>query len=339
MGDWRLLFLHRDRLRKVTRGRRAARGRAYLKPSNRTVGLFIPTPTPDRAEIPAAPDVAALVKDYKGDAAVAAGEAFDPSPANIDARTACAALPRRPASWRCCRRRRAAARSSRTLTLRFGDEKSLDRTGQHRGAAGRRDADARHDEAHAPADPGRVRPAEGAASTSAAASPTANASIETTRENLPAVLAAGGRSAARAVVPGERVRAAEAAAAGGPRAAAQRSAGDRGGRAFSVICARTRRTTSATSRPSTSRSPTCGRPRSTTRRSSSRTSTARRRASWRSSATSTPTEIAALTTELSRRLEVAGRPTRGSPTPTRTSRRSISRSRRPTRRTPPFSPA
>ena len=39
------------------------------------------------AEIPDAPDVAALVANYKGRAAVAAGEAFDPSPANIDRRT------------------------------------------------------------------------------------------------------------------------------------------------------------------------------------------------------------------------------------------------------------
>ena len=60
----------------------------YFKPSNRTLGLFIPTAKPDRAEIPATPDLAATLKDYKGDATVAAGEAFDPSPANIEARTA-----------------------------------------------------------------------------------------------------------------------------------------------------------------------------------------------------------------------------------------------------------
>ena len=50
----------------------------YLKPSNRTVGLFVPTAKPDRAEIPPSPDVAAILKDYKGEAAVAQGEAFDP---------------------------------------------------------------------------------------------------------------------------------------------------------------------------------------------------------------------------------------------------------------------
>ena len=56
----------------------------------------MPEAKPDRSEIPAAPDLAALLKDYKGDAAVAAGEAFDPSPAAIEARLTRAALARRP---------------------------------------------------------------------------------------------------------------------------------------------------------------------------------------------------------------------------------------------------
>ncbi len=73
--------------RKVTPadvGRVAA---LYLKPSNRTVGMFMPTAKPDRASIPPVPDVAAMLKDYKGDANLAVGEAFDPSPANIESRT------------------------------------------------------------------------------------------------------------------------------------------------------------------------------------------------------------------------------------------------------------
>ena len=57
---------------------------AYLKPSNRTLGVFLPTAKPDRAEIPPPVAAADVVKDYKGDAAIAAGEAFDPSPANIE---------------------------------------------------------------------------------------------------------------------------------------------------------------------------------------------------------------------------------------------------------------
>lgn len=86
MGDWRLLFLHRDRVEKVTPADVQRVAGVYLKPSNRTVGRFIPTQTPDRAEVPATPSVAAMVGNYTGRAAVAAGEAFDPSPKNIDAR-------------------------------------------------------------------------------------------------------------------------------------------------------------------------------------------------------------------------------------------------------------
>src|ERR1700730_16591377 len=77
-GDWRLYFLHRDYLKKVTPADVQRVASAYLKATNRTVGLFMPTEKPDRAEIPPPPDVAALVKDYKGRAVVAEGEAFDP---------------------------------------------------------------------------------------------------------------------------------------------------------------------------------------------------------------------------------------------------------------------
>jgi len=51
-GDWRLLFLGRDELKKVTEQDVLRVAKAYLKPSNRTIGQFIPEKTPDRAEIP-----------------------------------------------------------------------------------------------------------------------------------------------------------------------------------------------------------------------------------------------------------------------------------------------
>ena len=88
MGDWRLMFLHRDRLAEVTPEDVVAVAEKYLKPSNRTIGYYYPTDeTPPRAEIPATPDIAALVGDYKGKEAVSAGEAFEPTPENIAART------------------------------------------------------------------------------------------------------------------------------------------------------------------------------------------------------------------------------------------------------------
>ncbi|MEO8738800.1 MAG: pitrilysin family protein [Casimicrobiaceae bacterium] len=85
-GDWRLFFIRRDQWRRVTPTDVDRVAIDYFKAANRTLGAFIPDAKPDRA--PAAPtvDIAGMVKDYKGDAAVAAGETFDPTPANLDTR-------------------------------------------------------------------------------------------------------------------------------------------------------------------------------------------------------------------------------------------------------------
>jgi zinc protease len=85
-GDWRLNFLYRDRIKAVTPEDVLRVAKAYLAQPNRTVGEFIPTKAAERTEVPATPDLAAMLKDYKGGAALAAGEAFDPSPSAIEAR-------------------------------------------------------------------------------------------------------------------------------------------------------------------------------------------------------------------------------------------------------------
>jgi zinc protease len=124
MGDWRLLFIHRDRLRKVTPEEVQKVATAYLKPSNRTLGYFIPTEKPERAEVPPTPDVLAMVKDYKGDVAMEAGENFDPSPANIDARTIRSSAPGGLKLALLPKKTRGAIVVA-SLTLELGDEKSL----------------------------------------------------------------------------------------------------------------------------------------------------------------------------------------------------------------------
>ncbi|MFL6660071.1 MAG: M16 family metallopeptidase [Massilia sp.] len=86
-GDWRLFFLQRDRIEKADAAAVQAVAEKYLKPSNRTLGRFIPTDAPERSEVPEAGDIAALVAQYKGRPVLAQGEAFDASPANIEART------------------------------------------------------------------------------------------------------------------------------------------------------------------------------------------------------------------------------------------------------------
>jgi len=86
-GDWRLFFLTREHTARVTADEVAREATRFFRRDNRTVGLFLPEDEPQRAEIPAPLPVAGMLADFKPRAAVAAGEAFDPSPKNIDART------------------------------------------------------------------------------------------------------------------------------------------------------------------------------------------------------------------------------------------------------------
>jgi zinc protease len=86
LGDWRLLFLQRDRIAAVTADEVNRVAKTYFQKHNRTVGLYIPEKEPQRLAIPNAPPIETIVKDYKGGTVAVSGEAFDPSPANLDAR-------------------------------------------------------------------------------------------------------------------------------------------------------------------------------------------------------------------------------------------------------------
>ena len=86
-GDWRLYFLIRDRIDGVTADDVARVARTYFKPDNRTIGRFVPTEKPDRVEIAATPSAAEALNGFVGRAALAAGESFDPTPTNLQART------------------------------------------------------------------------------------------------------------------------------------------------------------------------------------------------------------------------------------------------------------
>jgi zinc protease len=123
-GDWRSFYLMRDEIAKVTPDDVTRVAKAYLKASNRTVGEFIPTAAPDRAEIPATPDPAERFKDYKGGATIEPGEAFDPTPQNIEARVIRATLPNGLKLVMFPKKTRGGTVTA-SLNVRFGDEKSV----------------------------------------------------------------------------------------------------------------------------------------------------------------------------------------------------------------------
>ncbi|MEO8563932.1 MAG: pitrilysin family protein [bacterium] len=185
-GDWRLLFLYRDRLEGVTPAdvqRVAAR---YLKPSNRTVGVFYPTEKPDRSTVPALASVDQMVAGYKGRAVVQAGEAFDASPSNIDARTTRSQLPNGMHLTLVPKKTRGAVVQA-LVTLRYGDSVSLtNRTIASRltGAMLSRGTVAlTREQMRDSLDKLKARVNVGGGGN------TATATIETTRDKLPAVLA------------------------------------------------------------------------------------------------------------------------------------------------------
>jgi zinc protease len=185
-GDWRLLFLNRDRIQKVTPEDVQRVSQKYLKQQNRTLGMFQPTQKPDRAEIAQISDaeLAAMVKDYKGSAAVAAGEAFEATPANIEARTKrmsvgnlkVALLPKENRGDAVVMR----------LNLRFGDVKTLmnrANAGSFAGSMLMRGT-TKHNRQQIKDEFDRLK----ARGTVTGGSTSAGATIETTRQNLPEVL-------------------------------------------------------------------------------------------------------------------------------------------------------
>ena len=123
LGDWRLLFLQRDRLQDVTVEDVERVAKTYFPSHNRTLGMFIPTDSPQRMEIPTVASIADVVKDYSGGEAVAAGEAFDPTPENLDARLNVAKLGGIKVGLFPKKNRGETVDLS--LTLRYGNEASL----------------------------------------------------------------------------------------------------------------------------------------------------------------------------------------------------------------------
>ncbi|MFN9411177.1 MAG: M16 family metallopeptidase [Pirellula sp.] len=123
IGDWRLLFLQRDRIAQVTAADVNRVAQTYFPEYNRTVGVFYPTDVPKRLSIPAVESIANVVKDYKGGKAIESGEAFEPTPENIDARTKTIEIDGLKISL--LPKKNRGQTVSMTMSLRYGNEESL----------------------------------------------------------------------------------------------------------------------------------------------------------------------------------------------------------------------
>jgi zinc protease len=123
-GDWRLYFLHRDRIEKVTPEAVQAVAARYLQRNNRTVGVFIPTEKAERIAVPPTPDVAALVANYQGRAPIVAGEIFDAAPEKVETRVQRQELPPGIKVTLLPKKSRG-EEAHLLLTLRYGNEENL----------------------------------------------------------------------------------------------------------------------------------------------------------------------------------------------------------------------
>jgi zinc protease len=184
-GDWRLFFVTRDNLEKVTAKDVNRVVNAYFKPSNRTIGLFMPEMKPERAEIPPTPEVSALVDGYKGRAAMSEGEVFTPTVENIEARTKNGTAG--SVKYAFLKKTTRGGTVSATMTLRFGDAQSLQgkRLASQMAAKMLQKGTAKHTEQQLKDEfdnlKATVRVSGGEDKTTV--------SIETVKENLPKVLA------------------------------------------------------------------------------------------------------------------------------------------------------
>ena len=128
MGDWRLFFLLRDRVRDVALADVQRVAEQRLLGSNRTLGIYLPTEKPLRAPAPAKVDVQQTMKDFKPQAAAGKVEIFEATPANIDARTQRFDVGGVKLALLAKGTRGGAVHAA--LTLHFGDESSLNGQGE-----------------------------------------------------------------------------------------------------------------------------------------------------------------------------------------------------------------
>ncbi|WP_121352478.1 M16 family metallopeptidase [Flavisolibacter nicotianae] len=123
-GDWRLWFRYRDQIENLTVSDVQAAAKKYYKPSNRTVGLFIPEAAPDRTVVAETPDIEKLLTGYQGKKGAAQKAAFENSIENIKKNLVTGKLPN-GGQYVLLEKPTKGEKISASISLRMGDENNL----------------------------------------------------------------------------------------------------------------------------------------------------------------------------------------------------------------------
>ena len=123
-GDWRLFFLYRDRIEKLTVADIQAAAKKYYKPSNRTCGVFVPDTAPERTVVAETPDIAKLLNGYKGKEVAAQKANFENTIENIKKNIEYGTLPN-GGKYALLEKPTKGDKITASVILRFGDDKSL----------------------------------------------------------------------------------------------------------------------------------------------------------------------------------------------------------------------
>ena len=123
-GDWRLWFLSRDRIEKLTVADLEAVAKKYYKKSNSTVGVFIPEATPDRVVVAETPDINSLLNGYKGKEVANQKASFENTIENFKQHTEYGSLSN-GGKYALLEKPTKGDKIDVAIIMRFGDEKSL----------------------------------------------------------------------------------------------------------------------------------------------------------------------------------------------------------------------
>lgn len=123
-GSYKLWYINRDRIENLKLADVQSVAKKYYKKSNRTYGTFVPDKAPQRSEVAVTPDIAAITKDYKGKEVKEITETFEPTIANIKAKTVYGTLSN-GMKYAILRKPTKGDKIFGTAMLKMGDEKSL----------------------------------------------------------------------------------------------------------------------------------------------------------------------------------------------------------------------